>query len=305
MTIKTMPKGLVHSGYGGEGVTRWRVDPTADPVVVARAYLSSEVVGRVEARLTELGIDRDQFADLLGVNRRALASKFRGQHPVTLDDVIIWTLILGTEVLPPFPGRRQDLVPAEYRQLTRSWEGEGVHRRSFAHMDPSEVDWDQIGHDVSNEVTQARELAALHLISAWTIRTVVISSFLRLGVPPASVFLRDKTRTPGIALGSPPVTEIQIVCTDPEAGASKSAKDFASRIVNSVTRSAPGVVVGLGRQTDWNAARTALLSPSSAPDRNNGWGVGFTIKRGKRALYVVTWRHLDDAGDLSLGILTI
>jgi hypothetical protein len=125
-------------------------------------------------RLNELGIGRDQFADAPGVNRSALSDKFAGRHPVTLDDVLTWTLILGVEIMPPFPDKRQDLVPAEYRHLTGSWENEGVHRRAFANTSPSDIDWDRISRDIGEEVSRAREIAALHLISAWTIRTVVI-----------------------------------------------------------------------------------------------------------------------------------
>lgn len=187
----------------GTPAAAWRFDAGQSPDDVVMHWVGHLVVERVAHEMRASGVSEDRLAQELGITRRHLTKKLRGQTPLTLGDVIRLALIFGERVWPTL-NALEDFFPQPYRpHLTTPYDA-GIRRVVIRRWpdDPVDFDWPSVCAAVVEHI--ADEPIIRPVLTAAAVRFVVARRLVALGCTGTLLLadqpvamLRSQVPTPG------------------------------------------------------------------------------------------------------------
>ena len=107
------PRSFLESpaSFGDDLEAKWLPWAESQQEAVAAAYFQHRLVRNATRQINKdyNGI-LAQFAEAIGQHKKTLPRKFSGERPIVFDDLISWTLALGTRILPSY-SNRDEMLP--------------------------------------------------------------------------------------------------------------------------------------------------------------------------------------------------
>ncbi len=202
------------------------------PADVAKAWAQHLAVLEVNAELASRGMDVAEAARLLGVgNVRTLGQKLAGRDPITLDDLVLWTLVIGGGPLRAWASIASEPFPANYWPSPASWL-QGQWRRPASGETFEGPAWRRLASELEHHAATERLEGRGHLLDDAQLAGRARAALMALGMPAVALQLR---RAPGRN-----VFDVEGVATvavllgrDPESAAARA--DLRRRAAESVS----------------------------------------------------------------------